>query len=251
MLFELRADEYPQVLPLFSPAYPNLAFVHAVVAQTIPGRVFVHPRGQGIDACLVTTGAPFCFAAGDVTPALLDEMRALLAQRPPVKLVHPPQTPSVAPSHGFVAAERLQFGQPPDGAAPVVLPIPPGFTLVPIDAALFPELNWKDTVLAIFGSAENYLASSFGYCLLHEGRLVAESYGVVGGGLVEPGCYVHPAYRRQDLSAIVTAAVSRHGAARGLRTVTTCDAHKDVSIALSLRIGLRLEFRYPISDLPA
>lgn len=249
MLIELGASEYPRARPLFPPSYPNLAFVDAVLERRIPGRVWAQPGEQGPAACLVATGFPLCFAAGAVTPEMFDEMRARLEDRPPVKLVHPPALAAVAPGRGFVAAERLQFGEALRQGERRQACVPAGFELRRIDAELFPRLGWKDAVLAIFGSAENYLDNGYGFCLLHAGRLVAEAHGVVGGERVELGTHTHEEYRQKGLATIVCAAVARHGAERGLGVVATCDAEKAASVGVAQSIGLCLELRYPIASL--
>ena len=234
---------------MFRPSYANLAFVHAVLERKIPGRVWAQSDDRGIAVGLVATEAPFCFAAGAVTPALLEQMRGLLAHRPPIKLVHPPGLDSAAPRLGFVAAERIQFGSGPGGPELRALQAPPGFELAAVDGELFPRLNWRETVLAIFGSAENYLRHGFGVCVLHDGQLVAEAHAVVGGGLAEFGAHTRADYQRRGLSTLVMRAAGRQAAELGLRSVTTFDAGKAESAALSRSIGLHYEFHYPISQL--
>ncbi|MDC0723712.1 GNAT family N-acetyltransferase [Nannocystis bainbridge] len=248
MLIELEAQDYPRVRPLFRASYPNLAFVHAVLERAIPGCVWAGSGEREFAVALVATEAPFCFAAGAVTPALLDEMRALLADRPPIKLVHPRGLASAAPQLGFVAAERAQFGPGPGGYAPRDLRAPPGFELAAVDGHLFSRLNWRDPVLAIFGSVANYLRHGFGVCLLHDDQLVAEIHGVVGGGLCEFGCHTRADYRRRGLSSLVLGAACKHAVALGLAPFTTFDAGKIESEALSRSAGLHYEFHYPISQ---
>lgn len=254
MLIPLSAGEYPAMAPLFGPTYPNLAFVHGVLEGKLPGRAWAQRDGDRVTACLLATGSPFCFAAGSLTPAIIEEMLALLRPRPPVKLVHPPglSLPASASRHGFAEAERLQFSRPDiAGAERRALEIPEGFELARIDAALFQRLNWREAVLAIFGSAENYLKSGIGYCLLREGRVVTEAHGVVGGGLVELGTFTHPDYRRRGLPLIPLAEVVRRGAAIGLQATSSCDTDRHASAALSCRLGMSQDFRYNVLSLPA
>jgi hypothetical protein len=83
----LEPEDHPRVAPLFAPSFPNLAFVHAVLEGRIPGQVFASWEDGRARACLIATGSPFCFLAGELPPRLLDEALAFLAARPPITLV--------------------------------------------------------------------------------------------------------------------------------------------------------------------
>lgn len=252
-LRQLEVGDFSRVSPLFAPPYPNLAFVRAVLEGTLPGRVFARWEGRRASACLIVTGSPFCFVAGAMPPRLFEDVLIMLATRPPITLVGPagPELAALARARGFVATERLEFGGvSPADARQLSVAVPYPYELVEIDVGLFAQVNWKEMVHGIFGAAEAYVAHHYGFGLLHEGRLVAEAHGVVGGGLVEYGICTHPEHRRRGLSTVVVRQLMRHGGQLGHRAVATCVAGKTESqrsIALS---GMRLERSYRAFTLP-
>lgn len=224
---------------LFPITYPNRAFALAVLAGALPGRVWSTPD---LDACLVATGAPFCFAAGALTPALLRESCRLLSARAHVKLVAPRALPAepddLAP--GWRAGRRLHFR---GAAAEIVQEEPPaGYQLVRIDEELYARSLWPEMVHAIYGAADDYVRHHEGYCLLRDGRIAAEAHGVVGGGLVELGLFTHPEHRGRGLTRVVASALFRRGAARGLVPAITCEVGRQES--------RRIAERYLLTDGP-
>jgi len=173
----LEAEDHPRVAPLFAPSFPNLAFVHAVLEGRIPGQVFAGWEGRRARACLIATGSPFCFIAGEMPPLLLEEALGFLASRPPITLVCSAalEDEARASRHGFAATERLHFGgMTPEEARSQRVEVPEPYELTGIDARLFAQVNWKEMVHGIFGSAQAYVTHHFGFGLLHEGRLDGE-----------------------------------------------------------------------------
>ncbi|WP_157430885.1 GNAT family N-acetyltransferase [Actinomadura macra] len=246
MLTALSPDRYAALTSLFGPSYPNLAFVHAALEEKIPARVWAQYEDDGASACLIATQSPFCFVAGAITSALLKEICVLLQDRPPVTLIGPADHKMVPPD-GFQKAERVQFSRAElDGISRVPAA---GFDLLRVDARLFEQLNWRDMVLSIFGSAANYLRNGYGFCLVRDGQLVAEGHGVVGGGLVELGGFTHPKYRHRNLYTTMSAEVIAYGAEHGLRPVLSCLAENEASIAVAHRIGLTMDFRHEVAVL--
>lgn len=224
MLIPIQPQDHLRLSALFDAAYPNLAFVRAVLAGELPGQAWAQWEGTRPRACLITTGSPFCFIAGPMSSSLFAQALALLANKPSVMLVcaAAPDFAALAGQHGLRAAERVQFVAGPTELDPSELVVPAPYRLARIDAELFPHLLWSDMVLGIYGSAEFYLRHHHGFCLLHEGRIVAEAHGVVGGGLVEIGLFTHPEHRRRGLTTIVARRLIDHGARLGQRSVATC-----------------------------
>ncbi|MEU7163922.1 GNAT family N-acetyltransferase [Streptomyces morookaense] len=247
-LVEVAAADLPRLASLFGPDYPNLAFVHAVVDGAIPGRAWAHFRGGTPVACLIATTAPFCFAAGELSPAFFAEARRLLAGHGEVQLVHVPGpgTDAWAAQAGFTVGRRLHHTRSRAGFVAPEPAVPDGYALVRIDAETFSGLE-SPMARSIFGTAARYAEHAVGFALVKDGQVAADAHGVIGGGLIELGAHTHPDHRRKGLAFVVLAAVDRWGGAQGLRTVTSCHADKTPSVALSRRLGLTEEFSYPIA----
>ncbi|MET9432568.1 GNAT family N-acetyltransferase [Streptomyces sp. NPDC006551] len=250
MLDERKPSDYAATRRLFSASYPNLAFVHAVLDEAIPGRVWaLFDRGEQA-ACLIATESPFCFAAGALSRSFFTEASGLLAGRGGVQLVLPP-VPGVgdmAERAGFAVGQRRQFSRPDGQWEPPAVAVPDGFELVRIDAETFAGLE-SPMARDIFGTPGQYAEHSVGFGLRRQGRIVADAHGVIGGGLIELGTHTDPAYRGLGLTHPVMAAASQWGAARGLKTVTSCNADKRASIAISRKLGLVEDFIYQTAEI--
>ncbi|MFI1258703.1 GNAT family N-acetyltransferase [Streptomyces netropsis] len=250
MLVELTKEDYARVEPLFGPQYPNLAFVHGVLDEKLPGRVWAHEENGVVVACLIATRSPFCFAAGTLTRDFFDQARTLLEGHGPVQIVHPPE-PGIgeqAAGSGFTPALRRQFSQPRTGWSAPEPALPDGFELVRIDAALFDRLD-SPMARSIFGSGADYAEHAIGFGFRKDGQIVADAHGVVGGGLAELGTFAHPDYRGRGLPSELLAEVARWSAKNGLEVVITCAEDKHASISLARKLGLTEDFLYPVAEL--
>ncbi|MFI1569118.1 GNAT family N-acetyltransferase [Streptomyces sp. NPDC020490] len=252
MLKELAPPSYLGVGRFFGNSHPNLAFVRAVLEQRIPGSVFANFDRHGDPVTvLITTGSPFCFLSGYFSPTVMGEVDAILADRPFVRLVHsrwgPEELVGDLHSFGFKQVERIQLSIPGVRAGDYRVhdQVPGGFTLERVTEEIFHRLNWRDPVLDIFGTMENYLSHGYGVCMLSNNIVVAESHGVIGGGLVELGSITHPEYRRRSFSSITMSEAIRHGARLGLAPVTSMDVENRASFATCAGpLRMSMDFRY-------
>ncbi|WP_274917773.1 GNAT family N-acetyltransferase [Streptomyces sp. WZ-12] len=248
-LVEVAAADLPRLVPLFAPDHPNLAFARAVIDGAIPGRAWAQFHNGAPVACLVATTAPFCLAAGALTPAFFAEAKRLLAGHGEVQLVHPPgpDNGAWAERAGFTTGQRLHFTHPRDGYIAPPPAVPDGYELVRIDADTFSGLE-SPMARSIFGTdAAQYIAHAVGFALVQDGRVAADAHGVLGGGLNELGTHIHPDHRRKGLAFVVLGAVNHWGCERGLRSVITCHEDKTPSISLARKLGLTEEFSYSIA----
>jgi GNAT superfamily N-acetyltransferase len=247
-LVEVAAADLPRLVSLFAPDCPNLAFVHAVIDGAIPGRIWAHVRDGEPVACLIATTAPFCLAAGAMSPAFFTEARTLLAGHGDVQLVYPPGpgAGAWAKQAGFAAGRRLHFTRTHFGFIAPPPAVPDGYALVRIDAETFAGLE-SPMARSIFGTAARYAEHAVGFALVKDGQVAADAHGVIGGGLIELGIHTHPDHRRKGLASVVLAAASRWGSGQGLRSVMTCHEDKTPSITLARKLGLTEEFSYPIA----
>ncbi|MDT0453159.1 GNAT family N-acetyltransferase [Streptomyces hesseae] len=247
-LVEVAAADLPRLVSLFDTDHPNLAFVHAVIDGAIPGRAWAHFRNGAPVTCLVATTAPFCLAAGAMTPAFFAEAKRLLAGHGDVQLVHPPgpDADAWAKQAGFTPGRRLHFTHTHLGFTDPPPAVPDGYALVRIDAETFSGLD-SPMARSIFGTGTQYAEHAVGFALVKDGQVAADAHGVIGGGLIELGIHTHPDHRRKGLAFVALAAASRWGSGQGMRSVMTCHADKTPSIALARKLGLTEEFSYPIA----
>ena len=126
--------------------------------------------------------------------------------------------------------------------------LPAGFSVARIDLDLArmivedPTLITEDHV-ANFASPEDFVQRGIGFCVLHDGRIVAgaSSYAVCDAG-IEIQVNTHPDHRGKGLATAVSAVLIRwcleHGQA------AHWDAGNDVSVRLATRLGYTLQAPY-------
>ncbi|WP_256105461.1 GNAT family N-acetyltransferase [Streptomyces sp. ODS05-4] len=248
-LGEVLAARRGDVEPLFGTDYPNRSFVAAVLAGHIPGRVLA--AGSPPVRCVITTGSPYAFLAGEATGAFVGRVLSRLSVEGDVKLVLPPgQELPVPLPEGAEEVGRVQFAFPAAPPARERTEIPDGFSLEPIDSALFGRLAWN-VALDVFGDAEKFVEHGYGFCLTYRGEVAAEAYSVVGGGVSEPGVHTSPAFRGRGLQKVLLHRLLEEAERRGHRTVLSCDTSTHATIALARGLGMSREITYRAVRMPA
>jgi hypothetical protein len=169
-----------------------------------------------------------------------------------------PVLADLLPDHTPILAKRQYFTCTLD--APEHLPysgpelLPPGFEALPVDAALLAraELAYIDLLrgetCSERTSVEDFLAHSFGMCLVCSGELAAwclSEYNI--NGRCEVGVATMEAYQRRGLGALVTRRFLAQAQAAGYRQVGWhCWARNEASSALARRVGLQLQKEHSV-----
>lgn len=106
------------------------------------------------------------------------------------------------------------------------------------------EQDFSRDFVCNFESAEDYAQRGLGYCVLHEGSLVAgaSSYTVHNGG-IEIEIATHPDYRRRGLATVCGARLILACLDRGWHP--NWDAANPESAALAGRLGYAFSHEYP------
>ena len=125
--------------------------------------------------------------------------------------------------------------------------LPPGYTLRPIDEALWRrtrEEAWCRDLCSQFPAWEDYRLHGLGFMALRDGRPAAgaSSYLYYNGG-IELEVDTHPHHRRRGLALACAAALILACLERGL--YPSWDAHDPRSAALAQKLGYRPGAPYP------
>jgi RimJ/RimL family protein N-acetyltransferase len=123
--------------------------------------------------------------------------------------------------------------------------VPDGFAVMRIDENLLsrPSLIVPEHVTAWmrnnWESVEGFLRNGFGFCTVHNNRLVSWSLAdCVVGDACEIGIRTDPDYRRRGLATITAAATVDHALSRGLTTIGwQCDEDNYGSRGVAEKVG--------------
>ncbi len=125
--------------------------------------------------------------------------------------------------------------------------LPDGFALRPVDAALLADeaitnLDFvTDEMVSERPSITDFLAKSFGYCVVHDNEVVGWCMSEYNTGpRCELGIAVLPPYRRQGLALGLATAVIRHALAQNIHDIGwICWGDNRASVALAEKLGFQ------------
>jgi len=130
--------------------------------------------------------------------------------------------------------------------------VPRGFKVRRIEEKLLQTLRleipehvtgWMKTN---WGSISDFMEKGFGFCMLHDKRIVSWSVAdCVSGDACEIGIHTHENYRRQGLATLTAAAAVDYSLSSGLNQVGWhCDEYNLGSIGVAEKVGFKLERKY-------
>ncbi len=130
--------------------------------------------------------------------------------------------------------------------------VPKGFQVQRIDEKLLraPHLEIPEHVTGWmktnWGSIFGFMKKGFGFCMLHDKRIVSWSIAdCVSGNACEIGIHTRENYRRQGLATLTAAAAVDYSLSSGFRQVGWhCDEYNLGSIRVAEKVGFKLERKY-------
>ena len=130
--------------------------------------------------------------------------------------------------------------------------LPEGFQIQRIDEKLLrtPHLEIPEHVTGWmktnWGSTSDFVKKGFGFCTLHDKRIVSWSIAdCVSGNACEIGIHTREDYRRQGLATLTAAATVDHSLSSGFKYVGWhCGEYNIGSIGVAERVGFKLERKY-------
>lgn len=233
MLYRLEPADYVRIRHLTDPMTHYLS-AQAVVAGASPGQVWVDdltcptatllyaPEGWHLFGHECRTS--FAEAAGELLAGVFANGRsegwryACLHYHPAAwgPLVEP-LLADFAPQAG--AQHYLRYRGPQVDWRAMV---PRDYWMVPVDAALLDsDVAGVDAIDGWgFGGRQQFLERGFGFCLLHDNRVVCACLSdCVVDGCAEVGISTHPDYRRRGFATATAAAAVEHCLARGITSI--------------------------------
>jgi GNAT superfamily N-acetyltransferase len=247
-VYELPAEQYALVLPVFETVWFDHAVIEAVLEGRQAGRIFVD-RLPDPSAALLCHPYEF-YIAGPVVPALRRFIKDAPAE---VDIFH--TLYGYAPAgQSWEAAlledyagqveriPRLNFAYP--GAEPPPLDIaPPAHVVIqPLDRALAERVDRElsQRVGLYWGGYEGFLERGFGFAALVDGAVASVAYShAASAHYASISVETAERFRRQGLAAQVCQAFIRHALERGLQPTWESDGPNVASGALARRLGFQ------------
>jgi len=216
---------------LFDEETPNHPVCFALLAGDAAGRAV----SDGTRA-LLHSDDQFSFASRGADAAFLDAALATLRREHSIALVtrdsHPTSTlPPRATTDRIEFPLHESIGEPP---------LPPGFTLRRMDAALLERCAWRSVVVAACGSVERFLEVGLGWCAMHGDEVASEAYAVFRGRThYEIGVFTPRRRRGQGLVIPTCARLIRACSDAGYGVYWSCDASNLASRRAAEKLGFR------------
>lgn len=242
-MYRVVPEQVAQLKPFFAARPPaNAPMLQAFLENRAPGHAYVNDV-RSPTACVVAMHHRFVFFGGEVSAhfyeAALRELRRTqsLFVVVPARGSRPPRRP--VPDEEI---HRVEFFRRVDPGRARVRAIQRSSTSLGevrrIDATLFARCLWRDEIVRLLGSAQEFLMHGIGYAMLVDGRIVAEAYGCLWTrDRVELATVTHPECRGRGYATAVCAHLIDTCEAVGFETYWSCDAGNEPSLRLAVKLG--------------
>lgn len=243
----LSAAEYTIAKPFFIDFKINQPILHSMLEAKSARMIFTDDK---INPSFMFVYSPsgYAFLGGNPHQASLKQIAAYLKNLPSVSLVSPLdwKFKSFFLEAGFTALDRIQFKRHTDSFNldfwESKLPIP--YSIHRINPENFPRCNWHSFILSCYGDSNHFFANGMGFCLMDQGKIISESYGLIAANKAEIGVVTYPSYRGQNLGTSICAIMLNHCYQHHIEPVWSCDADNFSSAAIAKKLGFEKECKY-------
>lgn len=258
-MIELRDQQFSEVLPLYSEAGIGFPLIRAVVRKRQAGRIWVDRKDAPQNA-LVLNKFGFTHLFGDKrNEAFYSEIEKLIFGESSLQCKYllwysPPTTwckkmDSMADEIAR-RRERIQLDFNPEKFREFRAEkgrIGKGFILKRLDEGLIEKCDVfnLDIENRFWGSAEDFLANGFGFCVLKDKVMVSICYSAcVVDGVSEIDAATLEEYRGMNLASYAGAAFVEHCIENDIRPNWDCFDYNTPSLKLAKRLGFEERRRY-------
>jgi hypothetical protein len=215
--------------------------IYSTLEGRTPGRAFVDTAERPARCLLVINFLHFAFAGGAPDAPWLAQTIGELRQEQDLYLNRSAgQALNFAPS---ALPDRVQGGlEFLDCRLAPVMPVPSGHQLRLVDRNLFAGCMWHDAMIAVFGTAENFLRHGIGLCLTEGEEICSEAYAAWrGAGRFEIGIVTAEPRRGRGYAFMACQHLIRLCEAAGQPTCWSCFADNLASAAVARKLGYQTE----------
>jgi RimJ/RimL family protein N-acetyltransferase len=266
MIHELKKRDYKKVRPLFEELEWNL-IINAVIEGTSPGRIYAD-RVEDPRTAFMCTVEGYYLAGYDNNDEFNTSLNKLIFERifagdtvrkdetdvaigfnpdswkDKMPIIFQGRIPLTTSRRHYVCTE-LKIDHWRNN-------LPEGFQVQRIDEKLLrtPHLDIPEHVTGWmktnWGSISDFMKKGFGFCTLHDKRIVSWSIAdCVSGNACEIGIHTRKDYRRQGLATLTAAATVDYSLSSGFKYVGWhCGEYNLGSIGVAEKVGFKLERKY-------
>jgi hypothetical protein len=241
----------PALRGLFDPNMPTMPRALHVLDGHIAGQILADDPAQPTWAGVYEGTYGSLYLGGSFDAPLVRRLVDALRQAGDVLICRWPDDPllQILPPQPDYDGWTLYFpNRSRDTRLDVYLQqLPAGYQLRYRDAALFERSLDRDSSLAALGSAEQVLAKSLGYFLMHGDEILCEAAtGPFGQGQVEVGVTTHEGHRGRGYATIACAQLIQACEEQGYETWWDCAKQNVASTALARKLGYQGEREYRV-----
>jgi RimJ/RimL family protein N-acetyltransferase len=262
-MFKLNSNELEKARPLFAPLISHHLAIDSVLTGLSPAAVYVDDVVAPRTAVTRINNRLFLGGQLVVTPDLV----TLLTETIPAQSRAEGRSSfivSAAPEWEGLLSELLGNRQPIRRQRQYFeqdarqfsgeLILPDGYRLHPVDADLLAQahlqnMDWlKEEMVSERPSLDDFLAKSFGFCVIHEDKIVGWCLSEYNcGSRCEIGIATDEAHQRQGLATAMATAVIPHARSQGIHQIGwLCWADNTPSSATARKLGFQL-----VKEMPA
>ena len=247
MLILLDADEYTIAKSFFHDFKINQPILYSILENRSAGKIFTDDRSNP-SFMLVCSPAAYVFLGGSPDQTSLRKIVSYLKSLLHVSLVSPVdwKFKTFFEEAGFTAVERLQFQRHCDffNLDSWKDSLPARYSINKIDNETFPQCNWRSFILSCYGDADHFFTNGRGFCLVDQGKIISEAYGIIAAGKAEIGVVTDEKYRGQNLGTSICAVMLDYCCKNDIEPFWSCNANNPASVAIAKKLGFEESCKY-------
>jgi RimJ/RimL family protein N-acetyltransferase len=227
--------------------------LHSILENKSAGTVFTNNENNPsfVLVCspsIASSPNAYAYLGGELDQESLRKVGSYLQKFPKVSLVVPIDWKfrTFFEELGFNPVERLQLRRPFDffNLDTWNRSLPNHYSISRINDENFAQCNWHSFILSCYGDNDHFFANGIGFCLLDQGKIISESYGLIANGKAEIGVITDEKYRGQNLGTIICAIMLDYCYKNGLEPYWNCDVCNPASTAVAKKLGFEENCKY-------
>ncbi|MDB6080767.1 MAG: zmaR [Chlamydiia bacterium] len=241
----LAPNEYEIAKPFFQGWTINQPMLYSMLEHKCAGKIFTNSK-RSPSFILICNSAGYVYLGGQPNQASLQAIVTYLKTLPEVFIVCPFNWgfKSFFEKEGFIAAERLQLQRKAHHFDAWMKKLPARYSIQRITKENFAQCDWHSFISSCYGGDDHFLTHAIGFCVVDQGKIISEAYGLLGAHKAEIGVVTDENYRGQNLGAIICAYMLDYCYTHSIEPFWTCYADNPSSAAVAKKLGFQETDKY-------
>ena len=240
-------EEYTIAKPFFTDFKINQPILYAILENRSPGKVFTD-HATNPSFMLVCSPAGYVFLGGEPNQASLIQIASYLKTLSYVSLVSPLdwRFKDFFLEAGFTAVDRIQFQRcaPAYNLDSWKNKLSSQYSISRINKENFFQCNWHSFILSCYGESDRFFSNGMGFCLIDQGKVISESYGLIAADKAEIGVVTDPSYCGQNLGTCICAIMLDYCYGNDIEPYWSCNADNPASAAIAKKLSFEVDCCY-------